>query len=157
MVNLFAQAFKREKKTYLTTETRGPRRLLTFRRMVKCTPSYVTEASIEIHSLFKGIDINKSFIHTISEDLNKDIFCTIEHRVKKPFMRAEMDKVQIHEIVLTGGSTRIPKMQKLLQDFFNEKVLNNSIKPDETVAYGAAVQAAILAGVGKSEEVQDLL
>jgi heat shock protein 1/8 len=67
-----------------------------------------------------------------------------------------MDKASIHEIVLVGGSTRIPKVQKLLQDFFNGKELNKSINPDEAVAYGAAVQAAILTG-DKSEEVKDVL
>jgi L1 cell adhesion molecule like protein len=67
-----------------------------------------------------------------------------------------MDKAEIHDIVLIGGSTRIPMVQKLLQDFFNGKELKNSIKPDEAVAFGAAVQAAILAGVVKSEEVQEM-
>jgi len=76
--------------------------------------------------------------------------------VEKSLRDAKMDKAQIHDIVLVGGSTRIPKVQKLLQDFFNGKELNKSINPDEAVAYGAAVQAAILAG-DKSEEVQDLL
>lgn len=76
--------------------------------------------------------------------------------VEKSIRDAKMDKSQIHDIVLVGGSTRIPKVQKLLQDFFNGKELNKSINPDEAVAYGAAVQAAILHG-DKSEEVQDLL
>lgn len=76
--------------------------------------------------------------------------------VEKAIRDAKMDKASIHDIVLVGGSTRIPKVQKLLQDFFNGKELNKSINPDEAVAYGAAVQAAILHG-DKSEEVQDLL
>ena len=76
--------------------------------------------------------------------------------VEKSLRDAKMDKAQIHDIVLVGGSTRIPKVQKLLQDFFNGKELNKSINPDEAVAYGAAVQAAILQG-DKSEAVQDLL
>merc|ERR1712240_295972 len=76
--------------------------------------------------------------------------------VEKSLRDAKMDKSDIHEIVLVGGSTRIPKIQKLLQDFFSGKELNKSINPDEAVAYGAAVQAAILSG-DKSEEVQDLL
>jgi heat shock protein 1/8 len=67
-----------------------------------------------------------------------------------------MDKGSIHEIVLVGGSTRIPKVQKLLQDFFNGKELNKSINPDEAVAYGAAVQAAILTG-DKSEEISEVV
>merc|ERR1719204_963139 len=69
---------------------------------------------------------------------------------------AKMDKSSINDIVLVGGSTRIPKVQKLLQDFFNGKELNKSINPDEAVAYGAAVQAAILAG-DKDEAVRDVL
>jgi len=76
--------------------------------------------------------------------------------VSKALRDAKMDKGQIHDIVLVGGSTRIPKVQKLLQDFFNGKELNKSINPDEAVAYGAAVQAAILRG-DQSEAVQDLL
>jgi heat shock protein 1/8 len=76
--------------------------------------------------------------------------------VEKALRDAKMDKSQIHEIVLVGGSTRIPKVQKLLQDLFNGKELNKSINPDEAVAYGAAVQAAILTG-DKSEDVKDLL
>ena len=76
--------------------------------------------------------------------------------VEKALRDAKMDKSSIHEIVLIGGSTRIPKVQKLLQDFFNGKELNKSVNPDEAVAYGAAIQAAILTG-DKSETVKDLL
>jgi L1 cell adhesion molecule like protein len=88
--------------------------------------------------------------------MNDDLFrCTLES-VEKALRDAEMDKSSIHEVVLIGGSTRIPKVQKLLQDFFNGKELNKSINPDEAVAYGAAIQAAILTG-DKSEEIKDLL
>merc|ERR1712014_201377 len=90
------------------------------------------------------------------EELCSDLFKGTLDPVEKSLRDAKMDKSDIHEIVLVGGSTRIPKVQKLLQDYFNGKELNNSINPDEAVAYGAAVQAAILCG-DKSEEVQDLL
>merc|ERR1711962_1362055 len=90
------------------------------------------------------------------EELNADLFRGTLDPVEKSLRDAKMDKGEVHEIVLVGGSTRIPKIQKLLQDFFNGKELNKSINPDEAVAYGAAVQAAILHG-DKSEEVQDLL
>ena len=90
------------------------------------------------------------------EELNADLFRSTMEPVEKAIRDAKMDKAQIHDIVLVGGSTRIPKVQKLLQDFFNGKELNKSINPDEAVAYGAAVQAAILMG-DKSEAVQDLL
>jgi heat shock protein 1/8 len=84
------------------------------------------------------------------------LFRSTHEPVEKALRDAKMDKSQIHEIVLVGGSTRIPKVQKLLQDLFNGKELNKSINPDEAVAYGAAVQAAILTG-DKSEDVKDLL
>ena len=88
--------------------------------------------------------------------LNADLFRSTLEPVEKALRDAKLDKPKVHDIVLVGGSTRIPKIQKLLQDFFNSKELNKSINPDEAVAYGAAVQAAILSG-DKSEEVQDLL
>merc|ERR1719271_1291713 len=77
--------------------------------------------------------------------------------VEKVLRDAKMDKGQIHEVVLVGGSTRIPKVQSLLQDFFNGKELCKSINPDEAVAYGATVQAAVLSGADKSEALKDLL
>merc|ERR1712012_167965 len=90
------------------------------------------------------------------EELCSDLFKGTLEPVEKAMRDAKMDKSSINDIVLVGGSTRTPKVQKLLQDFFNGKDLNKSINPDEAVAYGAAVQAAILTG-DKSEEVQDLL
>ncbi|KAG7472524.1 hypothetical protein MATL_G00109670 [Megalops atlanticus] len=88
--------------------------------------------------------------------MNSDLFRGTLEPVEKALRDAKMDKSQIHDIVLVGGSTRIPKIQKLLQDFFNGRELNKSINPDEAVAYGAAVQAAILMG-DTSDNVQDLL
>ncbi len=85
-----------------------------------------------------------------------DLFRKCMDPVEKVLQDSKMDKGQVHDVVLVGGSTRIPKVQQLLQDFFNGKELNKSINPDEAVAYGAAVQAAILTGEG-GEKVQDLL
>merc|ERR1712007_388324 len=90
------------------------------------------------------------------EELCADLFRGTLEPVEKALRDAKMDKNRIDELVLVGGSTRIPKVQKLLSEYFNGKELNKSINPDEAVAYGAAVQAAILSG-DKSEEVQDLL
>merc|ERR1712139_399242 len=109
-----------------------------------------------IDSLYEGIDFYTSVTRARFEELNSDLFRGTLEPVEKSLRDAKVDKAQIHDIVLVGGSTRIPKIQKLLQDFFNGKELNKSINPDEAVAYGAAVQAAILHG-DKSEEVQDLL
>ncbi|CAL4151759.1 unnamed protein product, partial [Meganyctiphanes norvegica] len=90
------------------------------------------------------------------EELCADLFRGTLEPVEKALRDARLDKSQIEDIVLVGGSTRIPRIQKLLQDFFNGKELNKSINPDEAVAYGAAVQAAILRG-DQSEGVKDML
>ncbi|BES97519.1 heat shock [Nesidiocoris tenuis] len=156
MVNHFAQEFKRKYKKDLTQNKRALRRLRTSCERAKRTLSSSTQASIEIDSLYEGIDFYTSITRARFEELNADLFRSTMEPVEKSLRDAKMDKAQIHDIVLVGGSTRIPKVQKLLQDFFNGKELNKSINPDEAVAYGAAVQAAILHG-DKSEEVQDLL
>merc|ERR1719419_1884521 len=90
------------------------------------------------------------------EELNSDLFKKTLEPVEKALKDSKFSKAQIHEIVLVGGSTRIPKIKQLLQNYFNGKELCNSVNPDEAVAYGAAIQAAILKG-DKSEAVQDLL
>ncbi|XP_059487471.1 heat shock 70 kDa protein cognate 4 [Neocloeon triangulifer] len=156
MVNHFVQEFKRKYKKDLTTNKRALRRLRTACERAKRTLSSSTQASIEIDSLFEGIDFYTSITRARFEELCADLFRSTLEPVEKSLRDAKMDKAQINDIVLVGGSTRIPKIQKLLQDFFNGKELNKSINPDEAVAYGAAVQAAILAG-DKSEAVQDLL
>jgi len=156
MVTHFVQEFKRKYKKDLATNKRALRRLRTACERAKRTLSSSTQASIEIDSLFDGIDFYTSITRARFEELCADLFRGTLEPVEKSLRDAKMDKAQIHDIVLVGGSTRIPKIQKLLQDFFNGKELNKSINPDEAVAYGAAVQAAILHG-DKSEEVQDLL
>ncbi|XP_076324544.1 heat shock 70 kDa protein cognate 4-like isoform X1 [Tachypleus tridentatus] len=156
MVNHFVQEFKRKHKKDLSTNKRASRRLRTACERAKRTLSSSTQASIEIDSLFEGIDFYSTITRARFEELNADLFRSTLDPVEKALRDAKFDKSQIHDLVLVGGSTRIPKIQKLLQDFFNGKELNKSINPDEAVAYGAAVQAAILNG-DKSEEVQDLL
>jgi len=156
MVNHFVQEFKRKYKKDLATNKRALRRLRTACERAKRTLSSSTQASLEIDSLFEGIDFYTSITRARFEELCADLFRSTMEPVEKSLRDAKMDKASVHEIVLVGGSTRIPKVQKLLQDFFNGKELNKSINPDEAVAYGAAVQAAILHG-DKSEAVQDLL
>ncbi|GAB0088903.1 Heat shock 70 kDa protein cognate 4 [Sergentomyia squamirostris] len=156
LVNHFVQEFKRKHKKDLTSNKRALRRLRTACERAKRTLSSSTQANIEIDSLFEGTDFYTSITRARFEELNADLFRSTMEPVEKALRDAKMDKATIHDIVLVGGSTRIPKVQKLLQDFFNGKDLNKSINPDEAVAYGAAVQAAILHG-DKSEEVQDLL
>jgi len=156
MVNHFMQEFKRKYKKDLSENKRSLRRLRTACERAKRTLSSSTQASIEIDSLYDGIDFYTSVTRARFEELCADLFRGTLDPVEKSLRDAKLDKGQIQEIVLVGGSTRIPKIQKLLQDFFNGKELNKSINPDEAVAYGAAVQAAILSG-DKSEAVQDLL
>ncbi|KAG8504896.1 Heat shock cognate 71 kDa protein [Galemys pyrenaicus] len=156
MVNHFIAEFKRKHKKDISENKRAVHRLRTAFERAKRTLSSSTQASIEIDSLYEGIDFYTSITRARFEELNADLFRGTLDPVEKALRDAKLDKSQIHDIVLVGGSTRIPKIQKLLQDFFNGKELNKSINPDEAVAYGAAVQAAILSG-DKSENVQDLL
>lgn len=156
MVNHFIQEFKRKHKKDLAQNKRAVRRLRTACERAKRTLSSSTQASIEIDSLYEGIDFYTNITRARFEELNADLFRGTLEPVEKSLRDAKLDKSAIQEIVLVGGSTRIPKIQKLLQDFFNGKELNKSINPDEAVAYGAAVQAAILSGE-KDKAVQDLL
>nr|ADM15722.1 heat shock protein 70 [Clarias macrocephalus] len=156
MVNHFIAEFKRKYKKDISDNKRAVRRLRTACERAKRTLSSSTQASIEIDSLYEGVDFYTSITRARFEELNADLFRGTLDPVEKSLRDAKLDKSQIHDIVLVGGSTRIPKIQKLLQDFFNGKELNKSINPDEAVAYGAGVQAAILSG-DKSENVQDLL
>ncbi|XP_064424834.1 heat shock cognate 71 kDa protein-like [Latimeria chalumnae] len=156
MDNHLIAEFKRKYKKDITQNKRAVRRLRTACERAKRTLSSSTQASIEIDSLYEGIDFYTSTTRACFEELNADLFRGTLDPAEKAFRDAKLDKSQIHEIVLVGGSTRIPKIQKLLQDFFNGKDLNKSINTDEAVSYTAAVQAAILMG-DKSENVQDLL
>jgi len=156
MVNHFINEFKRKHKKDISNNKRAVRRLRTACERAKRTLSASSQANIEIDSLFEGIDFYTSITRARFEELNADLFRGTMEPVEKALRDAKMDKSDINEIVLVGGSTRIPKIQKLLQDLFMGKELNKSINPDEAVAYGAAVQAAILSG-DTSEEVQDLL
>merc|ERR1712029_1257259 len=122
----------------------------------KRTLSASTQATIEIDSLFDGIDYSCSLSRARFEELNMDYFRNSMGPVEKCMRDSGIDKRNVHEVVLVGGSTRIPKVQAMIQEFFNGKEPCKSINPDEAVAYGAAVQAAILTGEGSSQ-VQDLL
>lgn len=137
MVNHFTAEFKRKFKKDIINNKRAVRRLRTACERAKRTLSSSTQASIEIDSLYEGTDFYTSITRARFEELNADLFRGTLEPVEKSLRDAKMDKTQIHDIVLVGGSTRIPKIQKLLQDFFNGRDLNKSINPDEAVAYGA--------------------
>jgi heat shock protein 1/8 len=156
MVNHFVQEFKRKYKKDISGNARALRRLRTACERAKRTLSSTAQTTIEIDSLYEGVDFYSTITRARFEELNMDLFRKCMEPVEKCLRDAKMDKSQVHEVVLVGGSTRIPKVQSLLQDFFNGKELCKSINPDEAVAYGAAVQAAILSGEGNAK-VQDLL
>jgi len=156
LVDHFVQEFKRKHKKDMKGNKRSLRRLRTACERAKRTLSASAQANIEIDSLFEGIDFYTSITRARFEELCSDLFKGTLEPVEKAMRDAKMDKSGIDDLVLVGGSTRIPKIQKLLQDFFNGKELNKSINPDEAIAYGAAVQAAILTG-DTSEAVSDLL
>merc|ERR1712053_57847 len=156
MVDHFVNEFKRKHKKDIKGNKRAVRRLRTACERAKRTLSASAQANIEIDSLFEGIDFYTSITRARFEELCSDLFKGTLEPVEKALRDAKLDKSGIDEIVLVGGSTRIPKIQKLLQDFFNGKELNKSINPDEAVAYGASVQAAILTG-GHTETIGDVL
>jgi len=156
MVGHFCDEFKRKHKKDLRENKRSLRRLRTACERAKRTLSSSAQASIEIDALYEGIDFYTTLTRPRFEELNGDLFRQTLECVEKAIRDSKLEKNKIDEVVLVGGSTRIPKIQKLLEGFFKDKTLNKSINPDEAVAYGAAVQAAILSG-DKSEEVQDLL
>merc|ERR1712178_323802 len=157
LVDFCMQDFKRKNRGKdLAGNQRALRRLRTQCERAKRTLSSSTQATIEIDSLFDGIDFSCSLSRARFEELNMDYFRNSMGPVEKAMRDSGIDKRNVHDVVMVGGSTRIPKLQNMIQEFFNGKEPCKSINPDEAVAYGAAVQAAILTGEGSSQ-VQDLL
>ncbi|KAF4496423.1 Heat shock 70 kDa [Fusarium agapanthi] len=157
LVNHFVNEFKRKFKKDLSTNVRALRRLRTACERAKRTLSSSAQTSIEIDSLFEGIDFYTSITRARFEELCQDLFRSTIQPVDRVLTDAKIDKSLVHEIVLVGGSTRIPRVQKLITDYFNGKEPNKSINPDEAVAYGAAVQAAILSGDTSSKATNEIL
>ena len=156
LVEHFVKEFERKNKKNITDNARAMKRLGAACERVKKTLSSSATASIELDTLYEGIDFYSSITRARFDELCGDIFRRSLEPVEKVLRDAKIDKSKVDEVVLVGGSTRIPKVQQLLQDFFNGKELCKSINPDEAVAYGAAVQAAILTGQG-DERTKDLL
>ena len=156
LVDHFVAEFKRKYRKDISKNQRALRRLRTASEKAKRSLSSSTEACVEVDALYEGTDFYTKITRARFEELCIDLFRSCLEPVEKALRDAKLDKGQIHEVVLVGGSTRIPRIQKLLQDYFNGKELNKSINPDEAVAYGAAIQAAIISG-DKSEAVKDVL
>lgn len=144
LVDYCANDFKRKNRVELNSNPRAMRRLRTQCEAAKRTLSAAVRATIEIDSLFEGIDYNVTITRARFEQLCAQEFRDCLEPCKKVLHDVKISKNEVHEVVLVGGSTRIPKVQELLSQFFNGKDLNRSINPDEAVAYGAAVQAAVL-------------
>jgi L1 cell adhesion molecule like protein len=157
MMDHFCKEFKRQHKHDITQSDRAVRRLRTACERAKRTLSSSTKANIEIDSLYEGIDFNSSITRARFEDLCGDYFRNTLVPVEKVLRDASVSKSQVDEIVLVGGSTRIPKVQQLVKEFFNGKEPCKSINPDEAVAFGAAVQAAILGGTDNASTKDILL
>ncbi len=158
LVNHFTQEFKRKNNIDITDNKRSLRRLRTSCEKAKRTLSSGNTASIEIDSLCEGIDFFSSITRAKFESLCMFLFNKCMDPVMKVLKDAGISKSNVDEVVLVGGSTRIPKIQQLLSDFFNGKELSKSINPDEAVAYGACVQAAILSGnVDGDDKANDVL
>merc|ERR1712038_255766 len=157
MVDYFLTDFKRRHRKDMSQNQRALRRLRTACERAKRTLSSSAQAHIEIDSLFDGIDFNSTITRARFEDLCMDQFKKCMDPVEKVLRDAKISKGSVDEIVLVGGSTRIPKVQSMLSAFFNGKEPCKSINPDEAVAYGATVQAAILDGKNKSQKLEDIL
>ncbi|XP_073019499.1 heat shock 70 kDa protein 18-like [Primulina eburnea] len=155
MVKYFVEEFKRKNKKDIRDNPRALRRLRTACERAKRNLSFMAHTTIGLDCLYNGIDFESKISRAKFEELNMALFEECIGHVEKCLNDAKMDKKSIHDVVLVGGSTRIPKVQQLLQNFFDGKELCKSIHPDEAVAYGAAVQAAVLTGHG-NYEIKDL-
>ncbi|KAI9805404.1 MAG: Heat shock protein ssb1 [Sarcosagium campestre] len=157
LLDHFKKEFQRKTKKDLSDDPRALRRLRTACERAKRTLSNGTQTTVEIDSLYDGEDFNAQITRARFEDINATAFKSTIAPVESVLKDSQLDKSKVDEIVLVGGSTRIPRIQKLLSDFFDGKKLEKSINPDEAVAYGAAVQAGILSGKANSAETNDLL
>ncbi|XP_075485741.1 heat shock cognate 70 kDa protein-like [Primulina tabacum] len=156
MVNHFVKEFERKHGKVVSDNPRALGRLRTACERAKRNLSFMSHTTIAIDCFYDGVDFESKITQAKFEELNMDLFKECIGHVEKCLNDAGMDKTSIHDVVLVGGSTRIPKVQELLKDFFNGKELCKSIHPDEAIAYGAAVQAANLTGQG-NPEIQDLV
>jgi L1 cell adhesion molecule like protein len=156
MTEYVATEFQKKTRLNIRDNARALRRVKTACERAKRTLSSSTSATIEIDGLFEGQDCSVVFTRAKFEELGMDLFKRTMKPVEQVLTDAKVSKDQVDEVVLVGGSTRIPKIQELLSKFFNGKTLCKEINPDEAVAYGASVQGAMLAGHG-DEKTNDLL
>ena len=157
LLDFFKASFQKKTGLDISNDPRALRRLRTSCERAKRTLCSVTQTTVEVDSLFEGEDFSEQITRARFEEINSTLFKSTLDPVMQVLKDAKIAKAQVDEVVLVGGSTRILKIQKLLSDFFDGKQLEKSINPDEAVAYGAAVQGAILTGQSTSEDTKDLL
>ena len=156
LVQHFAAEFKRKHKKDLMGNPRSLKRLNTACETAKRNLSSSTQTTIELDALYDGIDFNMNLTRARFDELCAEFYKKVMYHVEQVLLDSKLSKSQIDEVILVGGSTRIPKLQSLLSEFFNGKELCKSVNPDEAVAYGAAVQAYVLSG-GQDDKTKDLL
>ena len=156
IMKYFMKIIKKKHKVSIKNDKRAMQKLRRESERIKRALSTQPQARAEIESLFDGIDFSETLTRARFEELNQDLFKKTLGPVRKVLEDAGMKKSEVDELVLVGGSTRIPKVRSMLQDFFNGKRPNAGINPDEAVAYGAAVQGGILSGDG-GESTKDIL
>jgi L1 cell adhesion molecule like protein len=157
LVQYFADEFKRKHKLDISQNKRAMSRLRAACERVKCTLSSATRGNVEVDSLYEGIDFQSSITRARFEDLCMHFFRQCIEPVNKVLQDSGLSKSDVHDVVLVGGSTRIPKVQQMIREYFNGKEPCKTINPDEAVAYGAAIQAAILSGEEMGEAGDVLL
>lgn len=150
-MDYFIKLIKKKHSKDISKDNRALGKLRREAERAKRALSSQHQVRVEIESLFDGVDFSEPLTRARFEELNNDLFRKTMGPVKKAMDDAGLEKRQIDEIVLVGGSTRIPKVQQLLKDFFDGKEPNKGVNPDEAVAYGAAVQGGILSGEGGDE------
>merc|ERR1711920_649779 len=152
----FVKIFQKKHSKDMSKDKRAIQKLRKEVEKAKRALSSTHQARVEIEALFDGVDFSETLTRARFEEINNDLFKNTLGPVKQVLEDSGLKKNQIDEIVLVGGSTRIPKVQQLIKDFFNGKEPNRGINPDEAVAYGAAVQAGILSGEG-GQDLDNLL
>ncbi|KAI4301770.1 hypothetical protein L6164_035017 [Bauhinia variegata] len=156
LMDYFIKLIKKKYNKDISKDNRALGKLRRECERAKRALSSQHQVRVEVESLFDGIDFSEPLTRARFEELNMDLFKKTMGPVKRALEDAGLKKTDINEIVLVGGSTRIPKVQQLLMDFFEGKELNKGINPDEAVAYGAAIQGGILSGEG-GDEIKDIL
>ncbi|EIE27137.1 binding protein 1 [Coccomyxa subellipsoidea C-169] len=156
VMDYFIKLIKKKYKVDISKDNRALQKLRREAERAKRALSSQHQVRVEIESLADGVDLSEPLTRARFEELNSDLFKKTLGPVKKAMEDADLKKEEINEIVLVGGSTRIPKVQQLIKDYFNGKEPNKGVNPDEAVAYGAAVQGGILSGEG-GDEVKDIL